>query len=311
MISVRSKRSISLRSQSTRIKRSRGDLVFDIFIFIIMSLFMFICLYPLHFILIASVSDPNQVLIGNVLLTPSGFTLDGYARILQDQRIWTGYRNTLLYATIGTTINVTLTLTAGYALSRKDLPGRKWILLVIIFTMFFNGGMIPTFIVVRNLGLLDTMWAMVLPNAVHIWNLMITRSFFETTIPDELHEAASIDGCSTFRFFLQIVLPLSKAIIAVMVLFYAIIHWNTFFAALIYLTSPDRFPLQIILRNILLMNQPDAALVDDAVTLLERQRLSELIKYGVIVVASVPVLAMYPFVQRYFVKGVMIGSIKG
>ena len=292
-------------------KRSRADLVFDVVVYTLMTIFMLICLYPLYFILIASISDPNDVLIGRVILLPSGATLDGYTRIFRDQRIWTGYRNTIFYTTVGTLINIAVTITGGYALSRKDLPARRPLLLIIAFTMFFNGGMIPTYMIVRGLGLVDTMWAMVLPSALQVWNLMITRTYFETSIPEELLDAAKIDGCRTLRFFWQIVLPLSKAILAVMVLFYAISHWNAFFNALIYLTSANRHPLQIILRNILLTNQPDASMVDDVATLLERQKLAELIKYGVITVASIPVLVMYPFVQRFFVTGVMIGSIKG
>ena len=299
------------KAASIRIKRSRADLIFDIIVFIIMTAVMFACLYPLYFILIASISDPNEVMNGNVILFPSGVTFEGYARILREQRIWTGYSNTILYTTVGTLINLFVTITGGYALSRKDLPGRRPLLLIIAFTMFFNGGMIPTYMVVRGLGLIDTMWAMVLPNALQVWNLMITRTFFESTIPEELLDAPKIDGCRTSRFFVQVVLPLSKSIIAVMALFYAITHWNSFFNALIYLTSPSRHPLQIVLRNILLINQPEASMMDDIASVLERQRLAELIKYGVITVASLPVLVMYPFVQRFFVSGVMIGSIKG
>jgi len=295
----------------TKIKRSRQDLIFDVIVYAVMTIFMLLCLYPLYFIIIASISEPNDVLNGRVILLPSGITFDGYARIFRDQKIWTGYRNTILYTAVGTSINVIFTITGGYALSRKDLPWRRPLLLIIAFTMFFNGGMIPTYMVVRGLRLTDTLWAMVLPNAVQVWNLMITRTFFEITIPDELLDASKIDGCRTLRFFTQIVIPLSKPIVAVMVLFYAISHWNAFFNALLYISSPNRYPLQIILRNILLTNQPDASMVDDIATLLERQKLAELIKYGVITVASIPVLVLYPFVQRFFVSGVMIGSIKG
>jgi len=276
-----------------------------------MTVFLILCLYPLYFVLIASISDPQYVLTGNVILFPRGVSLEGYMRILRDSRIWTGYWNTIVYTTVGTTINVVITIMGGYALSRKEMPGRRIILFFIVFTMFFNGGMIPTFMVVRGLGLLDTIWAMVLPNALQVMNLLIARTYFEVNIPDELVDASMIDGCSTLRFFGMIVVPLSGAIIAVMILFYAITHWNSFFNALLYLTSPDRHPLQIILRNILLTNQPDAAMVDDVATIMERQRLFGLIQYGVIVVGSAPLLMMYPFVQRYFVTGVMIGSIKG
>ena len=293
------------------IRRSRSDIIFDAVVFVIMLFVLFICLYPLYFMLIASISDPNYVLTGQVILYPKGITFLGYEKILGEEDIWMGYRNTIIYTILGTTLNVVLTLSAGYALSRKDLPGRRGILIFIVFTMFFNGGMIPTYMVVDQLHLIDTMWAMILPTAVQVWNLMIARSFFESTIPTELLDAAMIDGCRTLRFFTQIVLPVSKAIIAVMVLFYAISHWNTFFNALIYLESEDKYPLQIILRNILIQNQPVAGMMDDMASLIERQKAAELIKYGVIVVASVPVLVLYPFVQKYFVTGIMVGSIKG
>ncbi len=297
--------------RKNHIRRSRSDVIFDTIVLIIMIIVMLMCVYPLYFVLIASFSDPNYVLTGQVILFPKGITLSGYEKILGEEDIWIGYKNTIIYTVLGTTINVILTTTAGYALSRKDLPGRRWILIFIVFTMFFNGGMIPTYMVVKDLHLIDTVWAMVLPTAVQVWNLMIARSFFETTIPSELLDAAMIDGCRTLRFFTQIVLPVSKAIIAVLVLFYAISHWNTFFNALIYLESEERFPLQIILRNILIQNQPNQSMMDDVATLVERQKAAELIKYGVIVVASVPVLVLYPFVQKYFVTGIMVGSIKG
>ena len=297
--------------RKNHIRRSRSDVIFDTIVLIIMIIVMLMCVYPLYFVLIASFSDPNYVLTGQVILFPKGITLSGYEKILGEEDIWIGYKNTIIYTVLGTTINVILTTTAGYALSRKDLPGRRWILIFIVFTMFFNGGMIPTYMVVKDLHLIDTVWAMVLPTAVQVWNLMIARSFFETTIPSELLDAAMIDGCRTLRFFTQIVLPVSKAIIAVLVLFYAISHWNTFFNALIYLESEERFPLQIILRNILIQNQPNQSMMDDVATLVERQKAAELIKYGVIVVASVPVLVLYPFVQKYFVTGIMVGPIKG
>ena len=293
------------------IRRAKSDVLFDTVVLIIMLLFLLICIYPLYFILIASISDPIDVNAGKVLVFPSGFILDGYRRILNEPKIWLGYRNTIFYTVFGTLISLVITITAGYALSRKDLKGRRSILLIFSFTMFFNGGMIPTYMVVNGLHLTNTVWAMLLPSALQVWNLMIARSYFESTIPDELLDAAFIDGCSNLRFFGRIVLPLSKAIIAVMVLFYAISQWNAFFNALIYLNSYALYPLQIILRDILIANQPEASMMDDIASLLEKQRLSELLKYGVIVVASLPILVLYPFVQRYFVAGIMVGSIKG
>lgn len=293
------------------IKTGMGDRTFDIIVFFLMSLFLLICLYPLYFILIASISDPNLVSTGKVLFYPKGVTFSGYERIFNYKKIWSGYRNTMLYTSLGTTINVIITVSAGFSLSRKTLAGRKFFLMLFVFTLFFNGGMIPTYMVVKSLGLINTIWAMVLPNALQVWNLMIARSFFETTIPEDLRSAAFIDGAGNLRFFFQIVLPLSKAIVSVMVLFYAISHWNAFFNAFIYLESDSLYPLQVILRDILVSNQPDPSMIDDVATLIEKQKIAEMLKYGLIVVASLPVLILYPFVQRYFVTGVMVGSIKG
>ncbi|NLV59590.1 MAG: carbohydrate ABC transporter permease [Clostridiales bacterium] len=293
------------------IRVNTGDRIFDAIVLVLMTIFLLICLYPLYFILIASISDPNLVATGNVILYPRGITFSAYERIFAYRKIWSGYRNTIIYTSLGTTINVVITVAAGFALSRKTMVGRRFFLMLFVFTMFFNGGMIPTYMVVKELGLINTIWAMVLPNAMQVWNLMIARSFFETTIPEDLRSAAFIDGAGNLRFFFQIVLPLSKAVVSVMVLFYAISHWNAFFNAYIYLESDHLYPLQVVLRDILVSNQPDPTMIDDIATLIEKQKVAELLKYGLIVVASLPVLMLYPFVQRYFVTGVMVGSIKG
>jgi putative aldouronate transport system permease protein len=295
----------------TQIQTGLNDKLFDTIVFILMVVILLICLYPLYFIIIASISDPYMVSSGKVLLYPRGITFNGYDRIFHYRKIWSGYSNTILYTTLGTTINVIITVSAGYALSRKTLVGRKMILMLFVFTLFFNGGMIPTYMVVDSLGLINTIWAMVLPNALQVWNLMIARSFFESTIPEDLRSAAFIDGSGNLRFFFQIVMPLSKAIVSVMVLFYAISHWNAFFNAFLYLESDKLYPLQVVLRDILVSNQPDPSMIDDLATLIEKQKVAEMLKYGLIVVASLPVLILYPFVQRYFVTGVMVGSIKG
>jgi len=293
-------------------RKSKADLAFDTINIIIMLLSALIFIYPIYFILIASFSDPNLVNTGKVLFVPKGITFIGYKKILANDSIWLGYRNTIIYTTLGTFINVFLTITSGYVLSRKDLIGRNVILFFFTFTMFFSGGMIPTYMLVKSLGITNTVWAMVLPNAMSVWNMMIAKTFFSTSIPDELLEAAFLDGCGNLRFFSLIVLPLSKAIIAVMVLFYAVAHWNSFFNALIYLESQTKYPLQLVLRNILLVNQMnDASMLDDISAVIERQKLAELLKYGIIIVSSVPILILYPFIQKYFVRGVMIGSIKG
>ncbi len=292
--------------------RSTEDWIFDVLNFTILTICVILVLYPLYFMVIASISDPSAIYAGEVWLLPKKITFEGYERIFRDNSIWIGYRNSLIYTLVGTLINVTLTLTAAYALSRKDLPGRKFFMLFITFTLFFNGGLIPTYLVVKDLKMLNTIWALVIPNAVSVFNLIIARTFLENTIPDELLEAAVIDGCSDAQFFRKIVLPLSKPIIAILVLYYGVGHWNSFFDALIYLRDESLYPLQIILRNILVQNQVNTTQMSmDAASYAAQQRVSELIKYGVIMVASVPVLILYPFLQKYFVKGTMIGSVKG
>ena len=232
------------------------------------------------------------------------------ARIFSYESLFVGYKNTILYTLVGTAINVVLTVTAGYALSRKELVGRNVMMMGVMFTMIFSGGMIPTYLLVRQLGLYNTMWALILPGAVSTWNLIVCRTFFQQTIPDELREAADLDGCGDVAFFLRVVLPLSSSIIAVMVLFYAVSHWNSYYNALIYLSSTSKYPLQLVLRNILIVNTMDD-MVNDVATQAAQQRMGDLIKYGMIIVSSLPLLILYPFLQKYFVKGVMIGAIKG
>lgn len=271
-------------------------------------------LYPLIFILVASVSDPIAVNGGEVWLWPKGATLDGYRRIFDFEPIWTGYRNTIFYTAVGTLINLALTLTSAYALSRKDLQGRNLFMFLFVLTMFFSGGIIPTFLVVKQLGLVNTIWAMMLPNAVGIWNIIIARTFFQMNIPIELQESAQIDGCSNMRMFRSIVLPLSKPIIAVMGLFYGVAHWNAFFNALIYLSDRDLYPLQLILREIMILNQVNdmLSMTSDQLENMSRQMyMADIMKYGLIVVSSLPVIVVYPFLQKYFLKGVLIGAIKG
>ncbi|WP_257208674.1 carbohydrate ABC transporter permease [Bacillus sp. AFS031507] len=292
-------------------RKSKEDKVFDIINFFLVAIILLLVVYPLYFIVIASISDPNMIYEGKVWLLPKELTLEGYQRIFGDSKIWLGYKNSIMYTVVGTIVNVSFTLMAAYALSRKDLYGRNVIMFLFLMTMFFSGGLIPTYLVVKNLGLLNTMWALILPKAVAVWNVIVAKTFFESSIPGELLEAAKIDGCSDAKFFWKIVLPLSKPIVAVMVLFYAVGHWNSYFDALIYLNNENLYPLQLILRNILIQNQASTMMISDLDSLAAKQRVSELIKYGVIIVASIPLLIVYPFVQKYFVKGVMIGGIKG
>lgn len=294
----------------SRISKSGADKAFDILNYVLLTICLLVVAYPLYFILIASLSNPADVYAGKVLLWPSGFTLDGYKRILSYESFFTGYRNTLLYTVVGTLINVVITIPGAYALSRKDLAGRNVMMMMVTFTMIFSGGLIPTYLLVLDLGLYNTMWALILPGAVSAWNLVVARTFFQQTIPDELLEAARLDGATNTQFFLRIVMPLSQSIVAVMVLFYAVNHWNSYFNAMIYLKSADKYPLQLVLRSILFENSL-GDMVEDAATLALQQRLGDLIKYGVIIAASLPLLILYPFLQRYFVQGVMIGAVKG
>jgi len=233
--------------------------------------------------------------------------------IFQNENIWIGYRNTVIYVIVGTIINLFVTITAAYPLSRKDFYVRNFLMRLYTFTMFFSGGMIPTYLLVKQLGMLDTIWAMVIPNAASVWNVIITRTYFQNNIPEELREASAIDGCSNIRFLIKIALPLSAPIVAVMTLFYGVGHWNAFFNGLIYLSDRAKFPLQLFLREILILSQMEQNMLEyvDPNEVSERMRIAETIKYGVIVVSSLPVLLAYPFVQRHFVKGIMIGSIKG
>ena len=290
-----------------------SDRFFNLFSFVVLTLTLLLVIYPLYFLVIASVSSPDAIYSGSVWLLPRGLTFEGYSRIFADNSILIGYRNSAVYTIVGTLISVTLTLTAGYALSRKDLVGRNVIMFFFVLTMFIDGGLIPRYLLIRDLGWFNTIWAMVVPNAVGVWNLIITRTFFQITIPEELREAASIDGASNIQFFIRVVLPLSGPIIAVMVLIHAVGNWNSFFDALIFLTREDMYPLQLVLRNILTQSEvtANAAMLTGVTSYADQQRVTELIKYGMIIVASAPMIILYPFLQRYFVKGMMIGAIKG
>ncbi|WP_214627732.1 carbohydrate ABC transporter permease [Paenibacillus agaridevorans] len=284
--------------------------LFDIILYVIAAVIMVIVLYPLLFTVSASFSDPSKVLNGQVWLLPKGANIEAYANILKNDKIWSGYGNSILYTAVGTIINIVLTTLAAYPLSRPDLPLRNGIMVLITLTMFFGGGLIPVYLLVRDLGMVDTMWALIVPGAIATYNLIVMRTYFQSSIPWELQEAAHMDGCSNWRLLVSIILPLSKPILAVMVLFYAVGHWNSFFNALIYIRDEAKYPLQLVLREILLISQ--SAQIDGGSVGLEKQiLLAESIKFAVIIVSSLPVLIMYPFVQKHFVKGVMIGSIKG
>lgn len=300
------------KSKPNRMGQSTSDNVFDVVNTIGMILIFLIVAYPMYFVFIASVSNPSYIHLGQVIFWPRGLNFSGYERVLQETQVWNAYRNSLYYTALGTSINVAVTVSAGYALSRKDLAGRAIFMTFFVFTMFFNGGMIPTFLLVRQLGMLNTVWAMVLPNAVSVFNVILCRTFFASSLPEEMLEAAQADGCGNLRFFFFFALPLSKSLIAVMTLFYAVGHWNSFFNALIFLTDNTMFPLQLVLRQILLGALAAAQdVTGDPTEIMEAMRIAELLRYAVIVVSIVPVMIWYPFVQKYFVKGVMMGSLKG
>lgn len=293
--------------------RNPGDLVFSAFVAIILIVVVYVTLYPIFFVMIASISDPAQVTAGNVSFWPQGVNWFGYEQILADQRVWTGYRNTILYTVVGTAVNMLVTIPAAYALSRREFRARKPLMFFFAFTMFFNGGLIPTYLLYRDLGLLNNMWVFILPSALNVYNLIIARAFYENSIPEELHEAATLDGATYFSFFFKMAIPLSKAILSVIMLYYLVQHWNDFFTGLVFIRDYDKQPLQIVLRDILISNTAFAGGAGGAGGTGGGygQQFADQIKYGVIVVSTLPVVILYPFLQKYFEKGVMIGSVKG
>ena len=299
---------MSKKAQNKKIKV--GNMTFDVVNTTILVIVLLIVLYPLYYVLIASFSNPDLVLTGKIFLLPKGFQTESYERVFSNPEIMQGYLNSILYTLVGTCINLAVTLSGGYALSRRDLRGRKGFMIFFTFTMIFGGGTVPTYMLVRKLHLLNTFWAMVIPNAMSVWNLILCRNFFEGNIPSELLEVAQIDGCRNGYFFYRIVLPLSKALIAVMVLFYAVGHWNSYMQPLLYLSDRTKYPLQLVLKNILISSQPDASLagMNDRA---EMYKQTEMLKYALVVVSSAPMIVLYPFVQKYFVQGVMVGSVKG
>ena len=290
---------------------SLEDAVYYTLVYIFTGFLLLLVLYPVVFIVSASFSSPFAISSGQVTLLPVDPGLQGYRAVFKDSRILTGYRNTLFYTVIGTLINVSMTLMCAYPLARKRLPFRGPLTFFFTFTMLFSGGMIPNYLLLRDLHMLNTAWAMLIPGAISVYSMIITRTFIATSIPDELLEAAQIDGCNDFRFFFRFVLPLSKAVIAVIAMQYAVAHWNAYFNAFIYLTKKELYPLQVFLREILVMNQIAANNILDPEAAVAMQGLADLLKYSLIVISTAPILCIYPFFQKYFVKGVMIGSIKG
>jgi len=301
----------SYESNINQVNESAVDRIFMMSNTVFLLIVTTIILLPLIFVVAASFSSAEAVIAGRVILWPVDFSLLGYETIFEHKKVWNGFANSLFYTFFGTIFNVTLTIIAAYPLSRQDLVGRRVIIIAFIFTMLFSGGLIPTYMVVKGLGMLNTRWAMILPTGIGPFNLLIAITFFRTTIPPELHEAARIDGANDFRIFLSIILPLARPIIAVLALFYAVnTHWNPYFPALIYLKDQELFPLQLVLREILIQNSIDASMLIDIEDLKAREGLRELLRYSLIVVASVPVMLLYPFVQKHFVRGMTLGSVK-
>lgn len=292
------------------IRDTLGDRLFYAVCYLITALFMLAVLYPLVYILSASFSSAEAITSGRMWLYPVDFSLVGYKYILKYDAIWLGYRNTLFYTFAGTLINVAMTMTCAYGLSRRGMRGRRFFTMLFTFTMIFSGGMIPNYLLMKDLRLLNTVWCMLLPGAISAYNLIVAKTFIENSIPGDLLEAARIDGCSDVRFFFSIVLPLSKAILAVLLLMYAAAHWNAYFNAFLYLTDKKLYPLQIFLRQILVQSNMSADMLDPE-AMAQMQTLQQILKYAVIVVSTAPMLCLYPFVQKYFRQGVMIGSIKG
>ena len=298
------------RGGAGRIKDSFGDRVFNVINFVFATLFFVVILYPVIYIVSSSFSDPMAVIQGQVRFLPVGFSFMGYEAVFNHSQIVSSFLNSFIYMFAGTAYSLLLTILAAYALSRKDFLDRNILMLIFAFTILFTGGMIPTFLLIRNLGMIDTRWAMIIPPGFTVFNIIVMRTYFQTNLPDELLESAQIDGCTDFKFLLKIAVPLSGPIIAVISLLYALDQWNSFFPALLYLNSPRLFPLQLVLREVLLMGQLDEGMVD--VHDMERaQFLAVLLRYSLIVVASAPFMILYPLVQKFFVKGMLVGAIKG
>lgn len=293
-------------------RQSTGDGIFDLCNHLFIILFSILVAYPIIYVISSSFSNPVAIVSGKVWLFPVDFTLDGYKATFVYPRIWTGYGNSFFYAGVGTMINIVLTIMAAYPLSRKDFTGGGVIMILFVITMWFNGGLIPNYVLVRELGLIDTRWALIIPSALSVYNLILARTYFKMQIPNELFESAKLDGCDDYKFLLKIVIPLSAPIIAVIALFYAVGHWNSYFSAFLYLSKRDLYPIQLILREVLTLNQVNSmeAVMDHASTD-EKLYFTTLLKYSIIIVSSLPVIIAYPFAQKYFVKGVMIGAIKG
>ncbi len=292
-------------------KAPLGDKIFVILIYILLAAIMLVVFLPLVYIISASFSDPQAVISNEVWFLPVRPTLRGYQAVFKNKNILTGFANSFYYMIVGTLVNIVMTVMCAYPLSRKEFTARNKVAMIFVFTMYFSGGLIPSYILVNSLGLVNTRLAMIIPSAMSTYNMIICRTYFVNSIPDELYEAGQLDGCTPFKYLIRVVVPLSKPILAVLVLYYGVAKWNSYFDAMIYLKNQTLVPLQIVLRDILILNQVDYTMISDASAIAAQRGLTDLLKYSTIVVASLPVLCIYPFVQKYFVKGVMIGAVKG
>ncbi len=300
----------TMKGKKVKLYQSPADKVLMALTWILLIFVLVMLLVPILFILASSFSSPSAVSAGKVLLWPVDFSLVGYEVIFQSPNIIQAFINSVEYTVVGTIVSVSLTLLAGYPLARKDLKIRKYVMFLFTVTMFFSGGMIPTYLVVSKLGLIDSFWAMILPSAMGVWNVILIKTYIQSSIPNEIFESAAIDGCSDWKYFLHMVIPLSKPIIAVMVLLYAVGKWNDFFSGLLYLNDTAKQPLQLLLRNVLVTND-SGSLSMSLAQQMNRQELKTQLQYSLIIVSSLPVMILYPFIQKYFVQGIMVGSIKG
>lgn len=297
--------------KKNHIKGCFADKVFDVLNSTLLFIIFFVVAYPVIIIISSSFSDPVALTTGKVWLLPVDFTLDGYKAVINHNQVWTGVYNSVFYTVVGTAINMVFTVLAAYPLSRKDLYVHKFISFMFAFTMWFSGGLIPLFMLVTSLGMYNTRWALLIPSAMNVWNVIIVRTYFQNSIPESLFESARLDGCDDFTYLLRIVVPISIPSLAVVTLYYAVAHWNVFQAAYIYLQKQSLQPLQIVLREILLLSQLQEVSVDGTAAEANAQQMSELLKYSLVIVASIPMIVLYFIVQKYFTKGVMVGSVKG
>lgn len=293
-----------------KISGTTSDVIYSIFTFIILSLLLIIVIYPIYFIIIASISDPDAIFAGKVFLLPVGVTLSGYEKLFEESLIWSGYLNTIIYTILGTAFNIVLTIPAGWAISRDYLPARKIIMPFFIITMFFGGGLIPYYLICGELGLVENPLILIIGGGISVYNMFMCKSYFQTNVPKEILEASQIDGCGEVRTFFDIVLPLAKPIISVMILFYAVGHWNNYMDALIFITDEKFFPLQLVLKDILTATETQSSSGGSSTTIIEQLKIANQIKYSSIIVSSLPIIILYPFIEKYFDQGFLVGSFK-